>query len=72
MAYKYAITANSDLREKMRETGVTFWQIADRLGVCEMTVNRRFRKELPKQEKIKMLGIIDEIASERNGAKNNA
>ncbi len=65
MAYKYAISANMELRRKMKETGVTFWQIADKVGVCEMTINRRFRKELTEREKAEMNGIIDNIAAER-------
>lgn len=65
MSYKYAICTNMDLREKMKATGVTFWQIADVLGVCEMTVSRRFRKELSENEKNKISGIIDRLAAER-------
>lgn len=65
MAYKYAISANKELRQKMKEYSVTFWQIADKIGVCEMTVSRRFRKELTEQEKLKMSSTIDEIAAER-------
>lgn len=71
MAYNGVAMANTDLRQKMRSEGVTFWQLADVLGVCEMTVSRRFRKELPEKEKNKISGIIDLIVAERKeGAAN--
>lgn len=53
MNQKYAISANSELRQKMKAYGVTFWQIADVLGVSEMTTSRRFRKELSPIDKEK-------------------
>lgn len=67
MAYKYAINTNEELRRKMKETGVTFWQIADVIGVCEMTISRRFRKELSENEKSEMNSIIDKLAAQKNG-----
>ena len=67
MNYKYAISANTDLREKMKATGVTFWQIADVLGISEMTASRRFRKELSAQDKEKYRKIIDDLAAKKNG-----
>lgn len=70
MNYKYAISANMDLREKMKATGVTFWQIADTLGVSEMTASRRFRKELSPMDKEKYSKIIDDLAA-RKGCKIN-
>jgi len=57
--------ANMDLRQKMKSEGVTLWQLADVLGVCEMTVSRRFRKELSEKEKNKISKIIDNIVDER-------
>lgn len=65
MAYNNMVMANMDLRQKMRSEGVTFWQLADVLGVCEMTVSRRFRKELSETEKNKISVIIDRLAAER-------
>lgn len=67
MDYKYAISTNKELREKMRASGVTFWQIADVLGVSEMTVSRRFRKELLEQDKEKYRKIIDDLAAQKTG-----
>lgn len=49
----------------MKSEGVTLWQLADVLGVCEMTVSRRFRKELSEKEKNEISGIVDRLAAER-------
>lgn len=65
MNYKYAIITNEELRQRMRATGVTFWQIADVLGVSEMTASRRFRKELSAQDKEKYRKIIDDLAAQK-------
>lgn len=65
MNQKYAISANSELRQKMKAYGVTFWQIADVLGVSEMTTSRRFRKELSPMDKEKYGKIIDDLAIQK-------
>ncbi len=69
MNYKYAICTNMELREKMKATGVTFWQIADVLGVSEMTASRRFRKELSARDKERYSKIIDDLAALKNGGE---
>lgn len=59
--------ANSDLRSKAKEANVALWEIADFVGRCELTISRRFRKELSEQEKTAFSFIIDEIAAQKNG-----
>jgi hypothetical protein len=59
------IMCNMDLRQKAKEKGVFFWQIAAELGVSEPTMTRRLRFELPEQEKQKYLSIIDQLSSEK-------
>lgn len=71
MAYNSVAMANMDLRQKMKSEGVTLWQLADVLGVCEMTVSRHFRKELSEKEKNKIRGIIDRLAAERKESEIN-
>ncbi len=56
---------NMDLRQKAKEKGVFFWQIAKELGVSEPTMTRRLRFELPELEKQKYLSIIDSLSSEK-------
>lgn len=72
MAYSNAVMANMKLRKKMRSEGVTLWQIADALGVCEMTMSRRFRKELSEKETREITIIIDRLAAERKERELNA
>jgi hypothetical protein len=45
----------------MKSAGVTLWQIADALRVCEMTVTRKFRREMDSAGKAEMLALITQI-----------
>ena len=46
------------------------WQVADKLGVSEMTLVRKLRYELPEEEQQKIFSIIDEISKEKNNKEN--
>lgn len=61
---------NMEIRRKLKETNVMQWQVADKLGVSEMTLVRKLRYELPEAEKQKIFSVIDEIAEEKNNRKN--
>lgn len=54
---------NLELRTKARKNGVRLWEIADRLGISEPTITRKLRRELPANEKQRILAVIDEIAA---------
>lgn len=56
--------ANMSIREQARNNGVRLWQIADALGIQESLFSKKLRKELPTQERAKILGIIDQLAKE--------
>ncbi len=56
---------NQEIRIKAKENGVRLWQIAEKLGVCDMTLTRKLRHELPEDEKTKILAIIDSISESR-------
>lgn len=56
---------NMDLRQKAKEKGVFFWQIAAEMGISEPTMTRRLRFELSEQEKQKYLSIIDNLSTEK-------
>lgn len=56
---------NMDLRQKAKEKGVFFWQIAAELRISEPTMTRRLRFELPEQEKQKYLTIIEKLSTEK-------
>lgn len=61
---------NLEIRRKLKETKVMQWQVADKLGVSEMTLVRKLRYELPEEEKQKIFSVIEEIAVEKNNRKN--
>lgn len=56
---------NRELRQQAKSKQVRFWEIADKLGISEPTMTRKLRRELPAEEKQKIISIIDEISSER-------
>lgn len=57
--------ANLDLRFKAKAAGVPFWKIAEKLGVTEVTITRRLRKELSPEQKQLYLDVIQQIVAER-------
>lgn len=56
--------ANADIREKVGQAGLYLWQVADELGIQDSTFSRKLRKELPQEEKEKILKIIDRLEKE--------
>ena len=57
--------ANLDLRFKAKAARVPFWKIAEKLGVTEVTITRRLRKELSPEQKQLYLDVIQQIVMER-------
>lgn len=55
---------NTDIRKYAKAHGVRLWQIADELGISEITMSRKLRYELSEDEKQKILEIINELAKE--------
>lgn len=53
---------NKEIREHATECGVRLWQIAERLGINDGNFSRKLRRELPQEEKTKILAIIDDLA----------
>lgn len=58
-------TANRCIREAAKKAGILLWQIAERYGINDGNFSRKLRKELPQDERDKILGIINELAAER-------
>lgn len=57
--------SNTELKQEMRAAGVWQWQIADELGVCEMTLIRWLRHELPEEKKAHIRSIIAKLKEEQ-------
>lgn len=52
---------NKDLRDEFRIANVKQWQVADAMGVSEMTLVRWLRKELSEREKTKVREAIKSL-----------
>ena len=55
---------NQDIRDAAKKSGIKLWQIAEKLGIWDATLSRKLRKELPHEDKEKIIGIIAELAKE--------
>ena len=58
-------TANAEIRRAAKNAGVCLWQIAERFGINDGNFSRKLRRELPPEERDKILGIIKDLAAER-------
>lgn len=56
---------NQGIRSAAKSAGVFFWEIAEKLGIQDSAFSRKLRRELPEEERTKILGIIEEIAKGR-------
>ena len=57
--------ANCKIKMRLMEYGIRQFELAKRLGISETTLYRRLREELPKEERNRILSIVDEIVAER-------
>lgn len=56
---------NTDIRTAAKQKGVRLWEVADWLNVSEPTITRKLRRELPADEKQRIISLIDEISAEK-------
>ncbi len=52
---------NQDIREKILNSHLKYWQIAEQLNINDGNFSRMLRKELPKEAKEKINNIIETI-----------
>lgn len=55
---------NSEIKKYAAEKKVRIWQIADKLGIADYSLSRKLRHELPDEEKVRIINLIDEISAE--------
>lgn len=58
---------NKDIREAAKRAGIHLWQVAEVYGVNDGNFSRKLRKELPPEEKQRILEAIDRLAQEKQG-----
>ena len=56
---------NKEIRNAAKNAGVHLWQVAAAYGINDGNFSRKLRQELPKEEKEKILTIIDRLAQEK-------
>ena len=66
---KDSITANREVRAYSIKKGVLLWEIAEAIGISDSSFSRKLRRELPAEERERILAIIDQIAAEREETK---
>ena len=57
--------ANMEVRKAAKEAGVCLWQVAEKLGVSDGNFSRKLRRELPAEDREKVLSIIRELSLEK-------
>lgn len=55
---------NKDIRNAAGGYGIRLWQVAETIGMNESAFSRKLRKELPQEEKEKILAVIEKLAKE--------
>ena len=58
---------NNDIKEAAKQARVRLWQVAEAIGMNESAFSRKLRKELPPEEKQRILDAIDRLAQEKQG-----
>lgn len=58
---------NEHIKNYAKDRGIKLWEVAYRYGITDATFSRKLRRELPTQEQEKIMGIINELAKEKEG-----
>ena len=58
---------NEHIKRYAKDRGVKLWEVAYRYGITDATFSRKLRRELPTQEREKIMEIINELAKEKEG-----
>ena len=55
------IQTNTEIRESISAAGLRYWQVAERYGITDGNFSRKLRRELPENERARILSIINEL-----------
>jgi len=56
---------NAEIRDAAKNANIRLWQVAEAYGISDGNFSRKLRRELPREEKEKVLGIIAELGKEK-------
>ena len=59
---------NKEIRSAAKNAGVRLWEVAAAYGINDGNFSRKLRQELPREEKEKILAIINRLAQEKQEA----
>lgn len=59
------ITANKEIRDAAKASGVRLWQIAAALGISDAHFSRKLRHELPADEQARILDVIADLSNKQ-------
>lgn len=57
--------ANEIIKATAKRKSIRLWEVAESLEMQDSAFSRKLRKELPQEEKEKILAIIDRLAQEK-------
>lgn len=57
--------ANTEIRDAAKRNGVRLWQVAEGIGISDAAFSRKLRRELPADERERVLNVIDNLAAGR-------
>lgn len=55
---------NLDIRKAASNAGIHLWEIAEMYGCTDSTFSKKLRRELPPDEKNRILDIIEKLSKE--------
>ena len=57
--------SNKEIRNAAGGHGLKLWEVAEAIGMNESAFSRKMRRELPEEEKNKILSVITRLAQEK-------
>ena len=58
--------ANQDIRTAVSECGFKLWELAEAMGINDGNLSRKLRRELPSEQKARILKTIDRMKERRD------
>lgn len=56
--------ANTGIRETAKRNGVCLWQVAETIGISDASFSRKLRRELPDNERERILNVIEKLGED--------
>jgi len=56
---------NTEIRLAVVAANVKLWEVAEALGIADNSLSRKLRRELPDEEKKRILAVIERLKAER-------